>query len=144
MEIKSKLYALGLDPHNAVVIGSGILSALHLRESKDIDVVIPEEKYEELSKTRRFKKGQNHGNEVLTQDVVEIGTRWTVLGKTWKFADLLRQSTVIDGVRYITVEFLLSVKRGWLMDGSAREKDKSDVRLMEQYLSDLNSPKVKP
>ena len=61
MEIKSKLYELGLNPENAVVIGSGILNALNLRESKDIDVVVTEEKYRELFYNSRFKKEQNHG-----------------------------------------------------------------------------------
>ena len=44
MEIKNKLIELGLNSENAVVIGSGILNALNLRESKDIDVVVTEEK----------------------------------------------------------------------------------------------------
>ena len=39
MEIKSKLEDLGLTPENAIVIGSGILNALGLLESKDIDDV---------------------------------------------------------------------------------------------------------
>ncbi len=137
MQIKSKLDELGLNPDNAVVIGSGILSAFNLRESKDIDVVVTEEKYKELFNNSRFKKEQNHGREVLIDDLFEIGTSWTVVGKTWRYNDLLNHSTIIDSVRYNAVEFLLDAKRRWLADGDVRQKDIDDVKLMEKYLSDL-------
>ena len=135
MKIKSKLIELGLDSDNAVVVSSGILNALNIRESRDIDVVVTEEKYKELSDNRRFVKKQNHGREILDDGLFEIGTSWTVLGKTWKFNDLLNHSTTIDGVRYNTIEFLLNTKRRWIADGEGREKDIDDVKLMEQYLS---------
>jgi len=45
MEIKNKIIKLGLNSENAVVIGSGILNALNLRESKDIDDVKLMEQY---------------------------------------------------------------------------------------------------
>ena len=135
MDIKNKLNELDLNSDNSIVIGSGILNALNLRESKDIDVVVTEEKYKELSDNSRFRKEQNHGREILNDDLFEIGTSWTVVGKTWKFDDLLNHSTTIDGVRYNKVEFLLGAKRRWIADGEGRQKDIDDVKLMEQYLS---------
>lgn len=134
MKIKNKLKELGLGPDNSVVIGSGILSALNLRESKDIDAVVTEEKYKEFHANSSFKKEQNHGREILTDDLFEIGTGWTVIGKNYKFDDLLDYSIVMDGVRYNTVEFLLDVKRHWFTNGEARQKDIYDIRLMEDYL----------
>ena len=137
MEIKNKLNELGLSSNDVVVIGSGILNALNLRESEDIDVVVTEEKYKELSNNNRFKKEQNHGREILVDDLFEIRTSWTVVGKTWKFDDLLNHSTIIDGIRYNTIEFLLDAKRRWVTDGEGRQKDIDDVKLMEKHLSDL-------
>ena len=136
MEIKNNLIALGLNTDNAIVIGSGILNALNLRESKDIDVVVTEEKYWELAGNNRFRKLQNHGSEILDDGLFEIRTSWTVIGKAWGFEDLLYYSTIIDNVRYNAVEFLLDVKRRWIMEGIGREKDYNDVKLMEHYLSD--------
>jgi hypothetical protein len=75
MEIKNKLDELGLNSNNAVVIGSGILSALNLRESKDIDVVATKEKYKELFGNNRFHKEQNHGREILADDPRGSGGR---------------------------------------------------------------------
>lgn len=137
LEVKTKLDELGLNSDNSIVIGSGILRALNLRESKDIDVVVTGEKYRELSDSGRFKKEQNHGREVLTDNLFEIVTSLTVIGKTWKFDDLLSHSIIIGGVRYNTVQFLLDAKRRWIADGEGRQKDIDDVKLMENYLSGL-------
>lgn len=78
MEIKNKLIELGLNSENAIIIGSGILNALNLRASKDIDVVVTEEKDKELSDNNRFKKEQNHEREILNDGLFEIGISWTV------------------------------------------------------------------
>jgi hypothetical protein len=139
MELRKKIKEIGLTPDNAVIIGSGILSALNLRESKDIDVVAIEEKYKELSGDRRFKKEENHGREILADDLFEIGTSWTVMGKTWKFEELLQHSTVIDGIRYNSIDFLLNAKKSWIANGEGRQKDLDDVKLMEQHLAGVNS-----
>lgn len=63
--MNSELDVLGLNPDNSVVIGSGILGALNIRESKNIDVVVIEEKYKKLTGNSHFEKAQNHGREIL-------------------------------------------------------------------------------
>lgn len=135
MEIKSKLNEAGLSPDNAIIIGSGILNALKIRESHDIDVVVSLEKYQELALDGRFKKEMKRGREILANDLLEIMTSWTVLGKTWTFDDLQEHSVVIDNVRYNSVQFLLDAKKSWIKDDDGvREKDLKDVELMEAYL----------
>lgn len=139
MNIKDKLIEIDLNSDNSIVIGSGILNALNLRESKDIDVVVTEEKYKELSSDSRFKKEENHGKEVLADGLFEIGTSWTVVGKTWRFKDLLDYSIVIEGVRYNSLQFLLEAKKGWLAAGDIRQKDIDDVKLIEDYMDNLKN-----
>lgn len=136
MDTKSKLTDIGLTQDNSVVIGSGIFSALNLRASNDIDVVVPEADYSRLADKKQFSKSQNHGREILADELFEIGTGWGVLGKNQTFNDLQKQSVVIDGVRYITIEFLLAVKKSWLQDDDVRQKDIDDVELIEKYLSE--------
>lgn len=138
MQITSNIKNLGLSQDDTVVVGSGILDACGLRESKDIDLVVTEEAYAKLLNDTRFHKEINHGREILVDDIFEIGTNWTVSGKTWKYSDLLNYSVVIDGVRYVTVEFLFDAKKSWIASGDGRQKDIDDVILMEKY---LNSPK---
>ncbi len=133
-DFKNELTKFGLNPGNAVVIGSGILDALNLRESRDIDLVVTEEKYKELLGDGSFKKVKKRGKELITDGLFEIETSWTVIGKTWRFNDLLNHSIVIEGVRYNTIQFLLDAKRSWIASGTGRKKDIDDVRLMEQYI----------
>ncbi len=136
MDIKNKLNELDLTTDNSIVISSGILNALNLRESKDIDMVVTEQKYKKLTNKNHFKRKQKHGHELLIGDLFEIGTSWIVMGKSWTFEDLLGYSTVIDGVRYNSVEFLLSVKRSWITEGNNAKKHLDDVKLIENYLLD--------
>src|SRR3989344_1534874 len=128
MNIQSKLDEIGLTPENSIVIGSGILNALNIRESNDIDLVVDESSYIRLSQDPRFKKTENHGKEILADETFEIGTSWTQLGNVWKFENLLDKSVVLDGVRYHALEFLLEVKQSWLKDADVRQKDVEDVK----------------
>lgn len=135
LNLKEALASLGLSLDNAVVIGSGILSALDIRESGDVDVVIDDASYERLSKTGQFTSKEHYGRPVLENDVFEISTRWSVLGKDYKLTDLAAESVIIHDVRYVTLDFLLRVKRSWLSDDAVRQKDVEDVKLIEAYLA---------
>lgn len=135
MNILNSLSGLALGPETAIVIGSGILNALGIRESKDIDLVVTPEEYARLGALTRFAKEEYQGRILLRDDLFEIGTEWGVLGSDRSFKDLLADTCVIDGVRYVTPEFLLSVKRSWNKAGSAREKDLADIALIEAHLA---------
>lgn len=137
MDIKTKLQEIGVGDNNGVVIGSGILNVLNLRESKDIDLIVTKEKYDDLSRNNRFIKKENHGRIILMDDDFEIGTKWIVLGKTWEYEDLLNHSVVIDDIRYNKIDFLLKAKQSWINDGEGRQKDMDDVKIMEEYLTSL-------
>ena len=137
MDIKTKLNKFGLDTKNTIVIGSGILNALNLRENKDIDIIVTKKKYKELSNNKHFKKIQSHGREILADNLFEIGIDWIIAKKKWEFKNLLSHSIIINGVCYITIEFLLNAKRCWLANGDIRQKDIDDVKMIEQYLSNL-------
>jgi len=134
MDIFNSLDELGLNSTNSVIIGSGILNALLIRNCNDIDVVVNYETYQELGKNDRFIKAQNHGLEVLTDGLFEIGTSWNILGRSHSFKDLQNHhSVIIDGVCYITLEFLLAIKESWLNGNDVRQKDIDDVRLIKEY-----------
>ena len=135
MNIQDELRAIGLDTENSVVIGSGILSALGLRPSADVDVTVDEKDYDRLSNDSRFAKSETHSREILIANSVELGTTWGVLGKVQTFADLIQTSVVINNVRYVSLEFLLKVKESWLHDEDVRQKDIDDVKLIKDYLA---------
>lgn len=120
---------------NSVVIGSGILDALGIRKSNDIDVVVDKETYAHLKESGRFQEEQHYGRSVLVDDSFEANAHWGVLGKDQTLSDLTEQSVTIDDVRYITLDFLLAVKKSWLLDDNVRQKDIDDVKLIEEYLA---------
>lgn len=134
MNILNSLQEIGLNTENSVVIGSGILSAHGIRDSNDIDIVTDDKTYNSLAANTRFTKAENHGREILTGELFEIGTSWGVLGKDQAFDELIKHSIVVDGVRYITIEFLSAVKKSWTENNDVRQKDIDDVKLIEDYL----------
>ena len=134
MDFKQQLKKLGLNSDNCVVIGSGVLEALGIRESKDIDVVVKRDSYDSLKKTNQFTVIKNRGRETLEDGLFEIGTECVVLGKQYIFEDLLKESKVIDGVRYDSIDFLLRVKKSKVKGKTSRSKDVRDIGLIEEYI----------
>lgn len=134
-DFKNKLATLGLNSRNSVVIGSGILNALGIRKSNDIDVVVDEAMYTRLRGDGRFREEQHYGRSVLVDDSFEVGTSWGVLEKDQTLSDLIKRSAIIDDVRYMTLDFLLAVKKSWLQDDDVRQMDIDDVKLIEEYLA---------
>ncbi len=140
--MKKILQKLGLNPNNSIVIGSGILQALGIRKSKDVDVVATPKIYNSLKKSRKFKTLESHGREILEGGLFEIGTDWRVLGKLYRFEDFANDSVTIEGVRYITLDFLYKVKKSWFDGGYARQKDIEDLKLIERYKRGYKDSKV--
>jgi hypothetical protein len=133
INIKSKLAGLNLLTDNSIVIGSGIMNALNIRPSNDIDVVVSSSTYENLRTSGKFNVETKHGRQILTDSIFEIGKSWSVLGKDYNLTDLLKESVIINDVHYITLDFLLSVKESWLQDENVRQKDLEDVQLIKEH-----------
>lgn len=132
--MKEKLSELKLDKNNSIVIGSGILQALGIRKSNDIDLVVTEVEYNRLKTEGKLEAHINkYGKEVLTNDLFDIGSSWDVLGKKFEFADFVGDSIIIDEVRYTTLGFIYLVKNSWIKEGTGRPKDMEDLRLIEEY-----------
>lgn len=132
--MNKNLKELGLNSENAIVVDSGILQALAIRKSKDIDLVVTQKIYDSLKNSGKFTVSKNHGREILKANIFKIGTDWVVLGKSYKFEDFKDDSLVIDEVRYITLDLLYKAKKSWVDERSARPKDIEDIQLMEEYL----------
>ena len=133
INIKSKLAGLNLLTDNSIVIGSGIMNALNIRPSNDIDVVVSSSTYENLRTSGKFNVETKHGRQILTDSIFEIGKSWSVLGKDYNLTDLLKESVIINDVHYITLDFLLSVKESWLQDENVRKKDLEDDQLIKEH-----------
>lgn len=139
MNIGKEIARLGLDTGNSIVISSGILQALGIRESRDIDLVVDRETYSTLLNSGIFATAEKFGKQVLEGGCFEIADVWNVLGRSYDFEDLKGKSIVIGSIRYIDLGFLLEVKKHWVLtDATPREKDAKDIHLIESYLSGLS------
>ncbi len=132
--MKDKLQEIGLNSDNSVIIGSGILQALKIRKSMDIDLVVTQEAYDSLEKSGKFAVLTDHSRKILKDDAFDIGTDWNVLGKIYRLEDFANDSIIIGGVRYATLDFIYRVKSSWVKEGCARPKDFKDVKLIETYM----------
>ena len=136
MDIKALFAEVGINPDEAIVIGSGILNALNLRKSNDVEIIVSQQIYKSLLDNKSFHKKEKNGRESLEYGLLNIGTEWTIVGDQWGFYSLLNDSIVIDEIRYVTVQFLCNAKTSWLLNGEFRQKDKDDIVLMNAYLDE--------
>lgn len=129
MTIVERFQHLNLPASQCVVIGSGILDALNLRESDDIDLVVTEELFEQLRESRGWREEIRNNEAMLLKDDVEVWLSWGSKGVP-NFHALYDECMVVEGVHFANPRFVIAQKRE-----SAREKDMRDIKLLEGYLS---------
>ncbi len=125
MDIKAKIIDLSLPKNSFVVVGSGILAVLGLRQSDDIDLIVTKELFEKL-KIEGWETSYWQDQVVLKKDVYDVGTTW--LGQTLE--ELLPNAQTINGIPFLSLTDL----RQWkTMMG--RPKDLKDIALIDAYTS---------
>ncbi len=125
MRIVERVVATGLPLDQVIVIGSGILDALHLREARDIDLVVTPGLFQLLKQSGDYSHEVRHDEDVLERNDQEIWTSWDGCD----FEALLSDGTVIDGVQFAHPQFVLDWKQR-----NGRDKDARDIQLLEKYL----------
>lgn len=123
MNIADRLKELNLPDNSFVVVGSGILNALGIRDSGDIDLIVSEDIY-----NRFDAAGWDHDTwsdqTVLKKDVFDLGKTW--YGKSVE--DLIKRAQYIDGVPYLSLDDVYEWKKIL-----GREKDINDLKLIEEF-----------
>lgn len=127
-----RVKALGLPQGSFVVIGSGILAVLGIRQSSDIDLAVDGATYQALAQSSEWtEEDTGHGVRLVSADggVVEVWHNWhdTPEG-VWTVEELLRDAAVIDEVPFTSLERV----RRW-KEWRGREKDLRDVALIDEY-----------
>lgn len=129
--IGERVKKLGLPLDQLIVIGSGVLEAHGIRQANDVDLVVTREVFEGLSADVTWKSDKaESGSLRLSKNDYEVYYDWSDSGSEYPdFDDLLMYSTEIQGIRYVSLEYLRERKlsRGW-------EKDLEDVKLIDRYL----------
>lgn len=129
MTITERFRELGLPVDQVVIIGSGIMDALGIRTSRDIDLVVSQSLFSQLEASADWRASERHGEVVLERDDAEAWLSWGSEGQP-NFDELYQSGTTVDGIRLASLDFVLSWKRD-----QADPKHQADVRLIEDYLS---------
>ena len=133
MSIVERTKALGLPLDQIVVIGSGVMDALGLREARDIDLVVTMTLFDELKQTGEYKLTVKFDQEVLEKDDAEIWLSWGNEGVE-NFYQLYADGITMGDVRFANPEFVL-----WWKRDANRPKDQNDIELLSSYLNTKNS-----
>lgn len=122
---------LGLPLDQIIIIGSGILDQLGIRQSADIDVATGRAVLEEIAHSGGWveKIDKNQRQYLVKYDEsIEIWDGWEIDGRVVEYDKLLDYAVEYDGVKFVSLDFL----RRW-KNWRGREKDMQDVRLIYEW-----------
>jgi hypothetical protein len=130
MNIVAEVTKLDLPLGQYVVIGSGIMAQLGLREANDVDIAVTPDLYAKLRASGEWEEEERYGKIFLKKDAVEINPRldWECYSTTAEQA--IASATVIDGVPFMNLNELVKFKCGL-----GRAKDLADIVMIEAYLA---------
>lgn len=126
---------LQLPLDKSIVIGSGLLDQLGIRPADDIDVVVTPEVFHCLADVPAWHhEVMGEGRERYTHGemAAEVWTHWNLDDQRLEYVDLVEQSVVYDGVRFVNLAMLRQWK-AW----AGREDDLRDVTLIDQYSKEI-------
>lgn len=125
-----RVKATNLPLDKSIVIGSGILAAYGIRDARDIDVVVEPEVFAELENEGVWHVGfQGSSSYALQKDDIEVWADWSTDGSGHPtYADLLPMTIEIEGVRFVTLDYVEQRKRE-----RGSEKDIEDIRRIHEY-----------
>lgn len=137
---KSEFFAavkrLNLPQNEYVVIGSGILCALGIRDTADVDLIVSETLFQTIENTGTWQKDTfEDGSYYLIKDGFEIGREWDSDDLEPNLADLKKDEIIIDDVPFISLERLKSWKQK-----RGHDIDLLDIRLIENYFKNSQHP----
>ena len=132
MDVITEVKKLDLPLGQYVVVGSGIMAQLGLREANDVDIAVTPDLYAKLRACGEWEENKRYGKIFLKKGAVEIIPQldWEDYPTTAEAA--IASGTIIDGVPFMNLHELLAFKRAL-----GRAKDLPDIALIEEHLAGL-------
>ena len=128
MKVTEELKRLGIDPDDCIVVGSGVMGALKIRQTDDLDLCVKQKTYDRFKDLGWEEKVWPQGAPTIHSGTVDMGTDWGDDKIIYAFEDLKKHTVEINGVTYVSLELL----RSWKVN-KGREKDKIDIELIDNY-----------
>lgn len=134
MQIFTKLKELNLSLGQYVVVGSGLLAALGIREANDLDIAVTKELFKKLTDSNKFQAETKYGRPFLTAPLVEIIGQLDWSHYQTKVKEAIRTAYLVNGYPFLNFEETIKFKKAL-----GREKDFRDIKLLEDYLDELDN-----
>jgi hypothetical protein len=128
------LKSLNLPKGEFAVVSSGSLAIHGIREAKDIDLIVTDSLWNELSKKYQVKEKNNYLIIDLGNDIEVLGPRSIYTrGHIVPPQEVFENADIIEGVKFMNLKHLRKIKTE-----HGREKDLKDVVLIDNYLQKNN------
>lgn len=128
MDIINKAKELDFPLGKYVIVGSGILEALGLRNANDIDVAVMPSLLENIRKSGKYKEEIKWGKLFLVGDDIDIITQLNWENYSTTTEEAIKTAMIIDGVPFLNIEETIRYKKSL-----GREKDFKDIELLKNY-----------
>jgi hypothetical protein len=130
MNIITEVKKLDLPLGEYVVIGSGIMAQLGLREANDVDIAVNPDLYAKLRASGEWEEEERYGKIFLKKDAVEINPRLDWESYSTSAEEAIASATIIDGVPFMNLNELVMFKRAL-----GRAKDLADIVIIKECLA---------
>ena len=131
MHFAERVKQLDIPPDKLVIIGSGVLDVLGLRQANDIDAVVPAELFADLCAREDWTIAAKHRELVAQKADAEVFLSWGSDGRP-NFEELYDGGIEREGMRFAHPQTVIEWKR--LRD---LPKDRRDIELLQMHLDTL-------
>jgi len=129
MDIFERVKNLGFPIGEYIVFGSGILEALGIRESRDIDVMVLPELFKKLRESKKYKEEMRWGKIFLFGEDIDIGAKLDWENYSTTIEEAINTAMIINGIPFLNIKETIKFKKAM-----GREKDTRDIKLIKGYL----------
>ena len=130
MDVIAEVKKLDLPLGQYVVIGSGIMARLGLREANDVDIAVTPDLYAKLRASGEWEEEERYGKIFLKKEAVEIIPRLDWESYSTTAEEAIASAAILDGVPFMNLNELVAFKRAL-----GRAKDLPDIAIIEEYLA---------
>lgn len=112
-----------------VITGSGPLAIRNLREAHDLDILVSDNLFVQLSKSYSVINAEVCDKISLGNIELLANFKESNVSKIANTDEQIKTADIIDGYPFVNLKILLAFKKA-----SVRDKDSLDVELIEQFL----------
>jgi len=135
MNLIKEIKKLGFPPDSYIIVGSGHLSAIGLKEPHDIDIVVTKDLFAKCKKEgweqMPFTYPDKLGHIFLRKGFTELYLDVNKGNFNPTIEELIQRAVIIDGVPFASFEDILNFKREY---GKVNSKHLLDIELIEKHL----------